>query len=439
MSSGKFVSLLIASGMALSLHAQAGGLLDNYQLAHENDPQLRAAEATRNAQLEVRPQSVAALLPNIAITANTDHISTETKSNFQFNPSRDESFNSHGYSLTLTQPVYRHDRIVALRQADSTVAQAEADYAAAEQDLMLRLSVAYFDLLAAQDNLEFANAEKEATARQLEQAKQRFEVGLIAITDVYEAQAQFDLTVAQAISAENVLSNAREALQEITANYEQQPQSLQADIPLITPEPADIEAWVALATKQNLVLSSAQYASDVASEEVNRLRAGHYPTLDIVASRSTSNSNSGFGSESDTDRISLQLNVPIYSGGSVNSQTRQASYNAEAARQALIQTRRSVLRQTRDAYQGVIAELSRVKALSQAVKSSEKAMEATQAGFEVGTRTIVDVLLSQRELFRAKRDYSRSRYDYILNTLRLKQAAGSLSKSDIESVNQLMK
>lgn len=429
-----FLASLVLPGSAI-----AGGLLDNYLLARDNDPQLKAADATRLAQGETKDQSVALLLPNIALSGNTDKISSETKSNFAFNPSRDEDFHSSGYSLVLTQPVYHHDYWVGLRQADATVAQAEADYGTAKQDLMIRLASGYFDLLAAQDNLDFARAEKEATARQLEQAKQRFEVGLIAITDVHEAQAQYDLTVAQEISADNLLANAREALQEITGQYEQAPQLLQDEIPLLSPEPNDIEQWVKKATDQNLGLKSAQFARQVASEETNRQRSGHYPTLDVVASTSHSDSNSAFGSERDTDQISLQLNLPIFAGGAVSSRTRQAAYRAEAAKQTLLQTRRSVVRQTRSAYLGVIAEVSRVKALKQAVVSNAKANEATQAGFEVGTRTIVDVLLSQRELFRAKRDYARSRYDYILNTLRLKQAAGSLAQPDIAAIDKWLK
>ncbi|MCK4744146.1 MAG: TolC family outer membrane protein [Sulfuriflexus sp.] len=435
----RLASSCLIVALALPGSAMAGGLLDNYLLARNNDPQLKAADATRLAQAETKDQSVALLLPNISISANTDDVSTRSASNFAFNPSRDEGYNSHGYSLTLRQPVYHHDYWVGLRQADATVAQAEADYGTAKQDLMIRLASGYFDLLAAQDNLDFARAEKEATARQLEQAKQRFEVGLIAITDVHEAQAQYDLTVAQEIGADNLLANAREALQEITGQYEQAPQLLQDEIPLLSPDPTDIEQWVKKATDQNLGLKSAQFARQVASEETNRQRSGHYPTLDIVASRSDSISRSVVGGETDTDRISLQLNVPIFAGGAVSSRTRQAAYRAEAAKQNLLQTRRSVVRQTRNAYLGVIAEISRVNALRQAVISSAKANEATQAGFEVGTRTIVDVLLSQRELFRAKRDHARSRYDYILNTLRLKQAAGSLAQVDIEAIDKWLK
>jgi len=430
-----FPSCIGLLALSLSTSAFAGGLLDNYLLAQDNDPQLKAADATRLAQGETKDQSIALLLPNISLVANADKISSETKSNFAFNPSRDEDFHSDGYSLTLIQPVYHHDHWVGLRQADATVGQAEADYGVAKQDLMIRLSSAYFTLLAAQDNLDFARAEKEATARQLEQAKQRFEVGLIAITDVHEAQAQYDLTVAQEISADNLLANSREALQEITGQYEQAPALLRAEIPLLSPDPIDIEQWVGKATEQNLGLKSAQFASSIANEEINRQRSGHYPVLDIVASKTHSDSNSAFGSERDSDQVSLQLNVPIFAGGAVNSRTREAAYRADAAKQVLLQTRRSVMRQTRSAYLGVVAEVSRVKALNQAVISSAKAYEATQAGFEVGTRTIVDVLLSQRELFRAKRDYARSRYDYILNTLLLKQAAGSLALPDIEAIN----
>ncbi len=434
----RFVSGLFVATLLLPQSVYAGGLLDNYLLARDNDPQLKAAEATRLAQNETKSQSIALLLPNISFRGNTDKVSSET-TNSNFFPAVKEDYSSKGYSLNITQAVYHHDYWVGLRQADATVAQAEADYGVAKQELMVRLASSYFDLLAAQDNLDFARAEKQATTRQLEQAKQRFEVGLIAITDVHEAQAQYDLTVAQEISADNLLANAREALQEITGQYEQAPLSLKKEIPLISPEPSDIEKWVKQATQHNLNLKSAQFASEVASEEINRQRAGHFPTLDIVASRTNRDTGGLTGRINDTDTISLQLNVPLFAGGAVNSRTRQAAYRADAAKQNLIQARRTVMRQTRNAYLGVMAEISRVKALRQAVISTAKANEATQAGFEVGTRTIVDVLVSQRELFRAKRDYARSRYDYILNTFRLKQAAGSLAQADISAINKWFK
>ncbi|WP_126456882.1 TolC family outer membrane protein [Sulfuriflexus mobilis] len=416
----------------------AGGLTDAYRQALESDPQLRAAEAARGALGEAGPQSLALLLPSLNLSANTTANDVETTQS-SFFPNNSEEYNSNGYNLTLTQPIYHHDYWVGLRQADATVAQAEADYAAARQELIVRVATAYFDVLAAQDTLEFARAEKEATARQLEQAKQRFEVGLIAITDVHEAQAQYDLTVAQEIVAENTLANTREALQEITGQYDEALQVLREEIPLLNPEPYNIDAWVTQARDQNLSLRAAEFSATAAREEINRQRAGHYPTLDLVATQSNSLSHSITGREVDSETLALQLNVPLFAGGAVNSRTREAHYRSEEARHRLEQTRRSVKRQTRDAYLGVLAGISRVKALKQAVLSNEKALEATQTGFEVGTRTIVDVLLSQRELFRAQRDYSRSRYDYLLNTFRLKQAAGSLAQTDVEAINGWLK
>ncbi|WP_295537635.1 TolC family outer membrane protein, partial [uncultured Thioclava sp.] len=327
---------------------------------------------------------------------------------------------------------------VGLGQAGAHGDKAEADYGAAKQELIVRVSSAYFDVLAALDNVEFSRAEKEATARQLEQAKQRFEVGLIAITDVHEAQAQYDLTVAQEITADNTLANTREALQEITGQYDETLQVLRDEIPLLEPVPSDADAWITQARQQNLSLQAARFAASAAKDEISRQRAGHYPTLDFVANKSNSVTHSTTGRETDAETLSLQLNVPLFAGGAVLSRTREAGYRANEARYRLEQTRRGVQRQTRNAYLGVLAGISRVKALEQAVVSSKKALEATEAGFEVGTRTIVDVLLSQRELFRAQRDHARSRYDYLLNTLRLKQSAGSLAVTDVEAISQLM-
>lgn len=238
----KTVRLLTLSLSLCAPGAFAGGLIDAYRQALESDPQLRAAEAARGALGEAGPQSLALLLPSLNASANTtDNTAEISQSNFF--PNTNEDYNSHGYNLTLTQPIYHHDYWVGLRQADATVAQAEADYAAAKQDLIVRVASAYFDVLAALDTLEFSRAEKEATARQLEQAKQRFEVGLIAITDVHEAQAQYDLTVAQEITAVNRLANTREALQEITGQYDENLQVLLDEIPLRTPNPNNIDEW----------------------------------------------------------------------------------------------------------------------------------------------------------------------------------------------------
>ncbi len=430
-------TVVLAAWLAiLSPAAYGTDLVESYQLALQNDPRINAAEAARFAVGEAKPQSRAQLLPNINFQAEGATNTRETTRSGGFPLPRTESFSATGYSLNITQPVYRHELIVGLRQADARVAQAEADYQAAEQELVLRVAERYFNVLAAMDNLEFARAEKKAVGRQLEQAKQRFEVGLIAITDVHEAQARYDLTVAEEIRVENQLADARDALREITNQPAKALLPLQDEIPLVAPAPADVEEWVQLAGKQNLQIVSARYGTEIAREEISRQRAGHYPTLDLVASRSNSDVNSRFGSDSETDTIGLELNLPIFEGGLVNSRTREARYRFDEAKQNLIEQRRTALRQTRDAYLGVLAGISRVKALKQAVISNEKALEATNAGFEVGTRTIVDVLLSQRELFRAQRDYANSRYEYILETLRLKQAAGILADTDIKAINQ---
>jgi len=426
--------LCAALSLGLPLTAHADDLLAIFNIAKDRDPTLRQAAANRKADFEAKPQSVAALLPNIRARADTVDNSQEVQ-NSGFFPNVSESFNTNSYAITLTQPLYRHELLVALRQADSTTQRAEANFQSARQDLILRVADAYFNVLAAIDNLEFARAEKEATQRQLDDAKQRFDVGLVAITDVLEAQARYDLTVAQEITADNTLANTREALQEITGEYHENLKILRPEIPLLSPDPDSVDEWVKQADENNLQLVSARQTGEIARQEINRQRAGHYPTLDIVAQRSNSVSNSQFGRETDTDTIGLELNVPIFAGGGVVSRTREARYRFQAATEGLEVTRRSVLRQTRNAYLGVLAGISRVKALQQAVISNEKALEASTAGLEVGTRTIVDVLLTQRELFRARASYARARYDYILNTLRLKQAAGSLSIDDLSGIN----
>ncbi len=420
--------------LAAAHPAAAGNLLDIYRLAVENDPQLRGAEAAHLATLESKPQSRALLFPAISGSASTTGNRLEIS---KPTPSATSHFNSSGYTLSLTQPVYHHDTYVQLRQSDARIAQADALLGAAQQDLMLRSATRYFDVLAAQDNLEFARAEKKAIAREREQSRQRFEVGLVAITDVQEAQARFDTALAQEIAAERQLTSSVEALREVTARQHDALAVLTEQLPLLTPEPADVEQWTETALKQNLQYTAAQHASAVAEEEIARQSAGHYPTLDIVGNRVFSESGGGrFGaSETLNDSISLQINAPIFQGGLVNSRTREARHKYTQAQENQEQQLRSVVRQTRDAYAGVIAGISRVKALQQSVLSHQTALEATEAGSQAGTRTEVDVLDAQRELFRARRDYARTRYDYILEGLRLKQAAGTLSQTDLEQVN----
>lgn len=431
-------SLLTLSILAATALAHGDNLLDIYKQAAQGDPQIRAAAAAHRAALEARPQSMAAFLPQVSANGSAARNRQEVaNSSSTLISNRTSIFNTRGYGLNLTQSVYHHDYYAQLRQADSRIAQADATYGAAEQDLIVRSATLYFDALAAHDSQSFAHAERDAIARQLEQAKQRFEVGLIAITDVQEAQARYDLTVAQAISADNLLDSQDEAVRELTGAQHEHLSGLGETLPLAVPEPNDMAQWVDTALKQNLQLSAAQAALQTAQDEISRQRAGHLPSVDLVGSHAFQNIGGGsFGGRENTDdSVALQLNVPLFSGGLVSSRTREAVQLKEQSREQLEQIRRATERQSRDAFRGVMASISTVTALKQAVTSNQTALEAAQAGNEVGTRTLVDVLDAQSNLFRAKRDYARARYDYLLNTLRLKQAAGTLAPKDLEQVN----
>jgi outer membrane protein len=417
----------------------ADDLQQVYALALEADPQLRAAEAARLAALEAKPQARAQLLPSIdaAASAARNRQDQDISGTTTFR-SGTTYYDTAGYGLNLTQPVYHRDYFVQLQQADAQIAQAEAEFRSAEQDLIVRVAERYFDVLAAEDNLRFAQAEREAFGRQLEQSKKRFEVGLVAITDVHEAQAAYDQAVAQEIDAENQVDVAREALRAITGQYHEKLAPVQDPVPLIKPEPADIDQWIKTALGENLNLLAALAAAESARQEIERRRSGHYPTLDVVARHEFSDTGGGiFGSRETTDSsLGLELNVPIYQGGAISSQTQEARYLFQQATENVEQQRRGTINDTRAAYLSVLSGISRVEALKQGVVSAESALEATEAGFEVGTRTIVDVLISQRTLTQAQSNYARARYDYILTTLRLKQAAGTLAPADVEAVNQ---
>lgn len=420
----RLLALLISS---LPILAQGANLADLYDLAKGSDPQLRGAVAAREAAREGGNQSRALLYPDVRFTANMAENDEDGL----------PSYSSDGWTLSLTQPLYRRDRFVAVSQSDLATKQAELEYSASEQSLIVRLSERYFDVLAAIDSLEFAQAEKKAISRQLDQTKQRFEVGLIAITDVHEAQARYDLSVAQEIVAQNALANARIALREVTGSFSGNLQKLSEGVPLVAPQPADVESWGSSAVDQNPTVAASRLSAEAAREEIRRLRSGHYPSLDLVASRNHSDIDGGSSGprETDSTSLALQLTVPIYQGGLVSSRTRQAEFRYNQALEGLEQQIRATDRQTRNAYLGVLASISQVKALQQALVSSRSALQATEAGFEVGTRTIVDVLDAQRELFRARRDLARARYDYVLNSLRLKQAAGNLIEADLLQVN----
>ncbi len=426
------------SGLAAPTRLLATDLMEAFALAAESDPEFRRVAAAKRAIMEQRPQAISQLLPSIQGRGTSYFNDQQIKLERDLvGRDGDVAFNSHGYSIDLTQPLFRVDRFLRLWQANSRISQAEAEYTSAQQDLMLRLAERYFTVLANLDNLSFARAEKKSLSRQLEQAQQRFDVGLTAITDVQEAQAGHDRAVAQEIAAENNVNNAREALREIIGAYPEALAVLGDAMPLIEPDPNDIETWTETALAQNLQVISAQYAVDATRTELKVQYAGHLPTLDAVARYGYDKSGGRFGStQVKSDVVGLELNVPLFQGGFTTSRGREARARLDESLERLEFARRGAQRQTRESYLGVISGISQVAAFKQALLSSETALQATEAGFTVGTRTAVDVIDAERGRSEAKRDLARARYDYILSSLTLKQAAGTLTDADLQLINQ---
>jgi len=453
------LALWASAACVLPLTAPAADLTEIYHRALRNDPQLREAEANHMASLEARPQALSALLPQLNGTGGYVHDELNATSTFlegSGNQIQAVPFSSltkgdtTNWGVTLRQTLFRWDQFATLKQSDAKVAQAEIDYRAAQQDLIVRTATAYFNVLAAHDTLEAAEASREAISRQLEQAEKRFEVGLIAITDVEEAKAANDQAIATVIADKRLLATARDQLREVTGDSFDELVRPGDDMPLISPDPSSEEQWVKAALDQNLPLSSARLGAEIAHEQISVARAGHAPTLDLVASRTGTRTTATqeavldptMGLQSfpantngNDKQVGLQLTVPIYSGGYASSKVREAVYRHRAAREHLETTARATERQTRDSYLGVISEISRVQALKQALESSKTALAATEAGYEVGTRTAVDVLLARQRLFDAQTNYARSRYDYVLDVLTLEQAAGTLDESRVTRVN----
>ncbi|MCW8934106.1 MAG: TolC family outer membrane protein [Gammaproteobacteria bacterium] len=440
-----FFGIVTATCLIINSQAQAKDKTPNtlnfsqaLELAITHDQDLQAAEFAYQSSLASRGLSKAALLPQLNLSAFSNHTEQETENSSVF-PNGTSSFESDGYSLTLSQTLYNHSVYKKLQQTDMSIAAALATVEAARQDLIIRLATAYFNVLGAQDNLKFATAEKEAISKQLEQSKKRFEVGLIAITDVKESQASYDTSVAQEIDAINILSAQFEALAVILGTYTTTIATMIEDIPLLIPEPADVTKWTDKALENNLQLKAAQYNYQASQKQVSADQSEHYPYLDLVAQHDYSSSDGGrFASDSTDTAITVQLTIPIYSGGLTSAKHDQSVALKEQSRSLKEKAKRQTLQQTRDAYLGVTSTIAQVKALEQALRSNQAAHEATQAGFEVGTRTAIDVLSTLREVYRAERDYARARYNYVINTLRLKQAAGILNTGDGQSINSFL-
>jgi outer membrane protein len=444
--------------LAFTGAAPANDLVGVFEDAVRNDPVIRQADANRLAAREARPQAWAAVLPQLNGTAGAtaDHNAgsqpffgtTVTGTAFVQPVPTVADTNTRQWALNLRQNVFSWSNWMALKAAGREVAQAEATYQAAEQQLILRVAQAYFNVLAAEDGLEANQASLEAISRQLDQANKRFEVGLIAITDVQEAKAARDTAAAAVIAAKRTLATSEDQLQEITGEKYPQLAKPGTDMPLNSPEPADQSRWVNISLEQNLSLISSRLAADIARDNVRIAIGGHLPTLDLVAGRSYVKTGtdevieglpfSNIDSKFNDRQIGLQLTVPIFSGGFTQSKVRQTQYLWIAAKEAVVQSSRATERQARDAYLGVISGMARVQALRQALESSQTALKATEAGYEVGTRTAVDVLNSRKTLVQAKTDYSASRYDYIVSVLQLRLAAGNLDRPQLTEINNYL-
>ena len=427
------ISLIAVLSSSMS---RANDLIEVFESALISDPQLLAEAASQRAVSELDSQATARFLPQISISANNGKVRRRSSA-MTFGGNNE--YNSHGYILSLTQPIYRLDSIIKSTQAQIAIEASQANYMIAEQDFLIRVAEQYFNFLARQDEVGFSAAKKEANTKQLEQVQLRFDLGLATITDLSESQAGLDLASADLMLAINALGNSKEHLRETSGLYWDRLAPLQNEIPLVKPEPEDIEEWVKAALVKNPSLRVARKLKEDAEQVISLERSGHLPSLDIVGEKSyTSQSDSNFGGSTKVhqDALSLRFNLPLFEGGNVLSKTREARHRMDQAMQNEEKQRRLVIRQSREAYNGVVSGISRVKALRQALLSGKQALVSTEAGYEVGTRTTVDVLNVRRDFFKAKIDYSSSMYDYILSSLRLKQSAGTLRRNDLVLINQ---
>ncbi|MBI5447780.1 MAG: TolC family outer membrane protein [Gammaproteobacteria bacterium] len=409
--------------------------------AFKNDPTYQAAEANFNALKETYPQALAKVLPTLSLEANAaashSDIRGITGGSNNLITLGGNSFGTNGYTVTLTQPLFNFNYFVQLKQADAQVKQAYANYLAAGQDLMVRTVRAYFDVLSAEDTKRFADANKDAIDKQLGQAKARYQTGLETITAVYEAQSAYDTSVAEALSARNDVDNAKEALRELTGYAVEEVAPLDAHkFKLQPPKPLGVEEWVVKATQQNLSLQAARFGMVAARQQIKMNYAGHLPTLNVVTDYTKQNGNF-FGSinygQSD---VGLQLSVPIYSGGQVSSQVRQAKSQYIQAGDEVEKTYRHTFVSTRQLFNSVMTDVAKVKADQQSVISHQSTLKNTEAEYQAGTRTMVDVLTAIKNLYQAQQTLSYDRYTYIVDTVLLKQEAGILSGEDIAELNQ---
>ncbi len=449
----KMSSLMVAGCVSVGLAgglvqpARGADLMAVYRDAVAYDAQYAAARAALEAGREKLPQGRAGLLPNVGFTSST--IWNESDTNFRGPvPSRDSEYNTNGWTVSLTQPLFRWQNWVAYNQSELAVAQAEAQFNLAKQDLIIRTVVAYFDVLVAQDVLATTQAQKVSIAEQLESAKRNFEVGTATITDSQEAQSRYDLAIAQEIAAQNDLNVKRNVLRTVIGKEPEGLKPVKSGVRLDTPQPPDIEKWAEMAETGSHAVQVSQAQYEIAMREIERQRAGHYPTLDLVATRgrsSTTNTTvtgagvgSGVGSDTYSNTVGLQLSIPIFAGGATSSRTREALALKEKAAADLENARRTAALNARQGYLGVHAGQAQVKAFEAALISSQLSVESNKLGYEVGVRINIDVLNAQSQVYETRQKLVKARMDTLIAMLRLKAAAGSLAEEDVAAINALL-
>ncbi|WP_347330627.1 TolC family outer membrane protein [Marinimicrobium locisalis] len=429
------------------LSASANSLLDVYELALKNDAQLQADEAAYEAGLENRAIGRSKLLPKIDASATYSKEENETLNNLTEEGSegvKETETEQSGWSVSLSQPLFNMRAWYNYKRGATLSELAEVQFGAAQQDLIVRVAQAYFNVLRAIDNLETAKAEEEALAQQLEQTQQRYEVGLTAITEVHEARSVYDSAAANVLQARGDLGIAYEELEVLTGTPLNAIAPLPDDFEAVRPTPTDRHAWVEFALENNYQLKAAQLNTRASEQTAKASKAQHLPTLGLSASYGETNregseflGNQVIDSdiESEGHSFGVKLDVPLYSGGGVSAERRQTHAQYLQARAEFNRTQRSVIQSTRSLHLSVETGVSQVKARQQAIVSARSALEATQSGYEVGTRNLVEVLLAQQAVYQAERDYQNALYDYIINTFQLREAAGMLTPADIQNVD----
>jgi outer membrane protein len=423
------------------LAVNARSLLELYKLALEYDPQFQGARHQHMASAQISNQSFAALLPSVKFNyqdayANQDIISSDDGS-YTLGKS---NYRNKAYTLTLTQPLFNYSNFTRHRQAKIEVKESDAKLEMEKQSLVLRVAQIYMQALVAEDSLTYTKAEKAAVKSQLELARERLKIGLARKADLLDAKSRYANVDAAVIEEYDKLDDSMQAIQEIAGVTPQVSLArLRDDFKLVNPVPANVDTWIKAAIKQNPTIWMNNYEIEAAAEEVVRQRAGHYPTLNLIAKKSNSDSGgslSSGGSEIENQDITLELNVPLYQGGFVSSRAKQAAELYKEAIQGREKQRGALKRETRAAYFGVISAIKRVKALGESVKAQRSVLQVKQEGFKAGLYTGMVVLDAERDYYMAKKDYTKARYVYILNTLRLKRAAGILSEVDLDKINQ---